>query len=104
MARVVKHDAQAPYEIPEGTELPIYICGCGLSKNKPYCDGSHKKTRAEAAGEVYEYDENGNAPPRREALKDPKTRCAPSSSLPTGRDKSEGWNTTLLPLLLPFHL
>ncbi len=61
MARVVKHDSQAPYEIPEGTELPIYICGCGLSKNKPYCDGSHKKTRAEAAGEVYEYDENGNA-------------------------------------------
>jgi CDGSH iron-sulfur domain-containing protein 3 len=61
MARVVKHDAQAPYEIPEGTELPIYICGCGLSKNKPYCDGSHKKTRAEAAGEVYEYDENGAA-------------------------------------------
>jgi CDGSH-type Zn-finger protein len=61
MARVVKHDAQAPYEIAEGTELPIYICGCGLSKNKPYCDGSHKKTRAEAAGEVYEYDENGNA-------------------------------------------
>jgi CDGSH-type Zn-finger protein len=61
MARVVKHDAQAPYEIPAGTELPIYICGCGLSKNKPYCDGSHKKTRAEAAGEVYEYDENGAA-------------------------------------------
>jgi len=61
MARVVKHDAQAPYEIPEGTELPIYICGCGLSKNKPYCDGSHKRTRAEAAGEVYEYDENGAA-------------------------------------------
>jgi CDGSH-type Zn-finger protein len=61
MARLVKHDAQAPYEIPEGTELPIYVCGCGLSKNKPFCDGSHKKTRAEAAGEVYEYDENGNA-------------------------------------------
>jgi CDGSH-type Zn-finger protein len=61
MARVVKHEAQGPYEIAEGTKLPIYICGCGLSKNKPYCDGSHKKTRAEAAGEVYEYDENGNA-------------------------------------------
>ena len=78
MARVVKHDAQAPYEIPEGTELPIYICGCGLSKNKPYCDGSHKKTRAEAAGEVYEYDENGNAQPGRQALKDPSRRCPPS--------------------------
>ena len=37
------------------------LCRCGHSKNKPYCDGSHKKTRAEAAGEVYEYDENGNA-------------------------------------------
>ena len=61
MARLVKHDAQGPYEVPEGTELPIYVCGCGLSKNLPYCDGSHKKTRAEAAGEVYEYDANGNA-------------------------------------------
>jgi len=61
MARLVKHEEQRPYEIAEGTELPIYICGCGLSKNKPYCNGSHKKTRAEAAGEVYEYDENGNA-------------------------------------------
>ena len=41
MARLVKHDAQAPYEIPEGTELPVWICGCGLSKNKPFCDGTH---------------------------------------------------------------
>ena len=61
MARLVKHAENGPYEVPEGTELPIYVCGCGLSKNKPFCDGSHKKTRAEAAGEVYEYDENGNA-------------------------------------------
>ncbi len=60
MARLVRHEEQRPYEIAAGIELPIYICGCGLSKNKPYCDGSHKKTRAEAMGEVYEYDDAGN--------------------------------------------
>ena len=21
----------------------IYVCACGRSQNKPYCDGSHKK-------------------------------------------------------------
>jgi CDGSH iron-sulfur domain-containing protein 3 len=61
MSRLINHTENGPYEVPEGTALPIYVCGCGLSKNKPFCDGSHKKTRAEAAGEVYEYDANGNA-------------------------------------------
>jgi CDGSH-type Zn-finger protein len=61
MARLVKLDAQSPYEIAAGTELPVYICACGLSKNKPYCDGSHKKTRSETPGDVYEYDASGNA-------------------------------------------
>jgi len=62
MARLVKHDRNLPYEIPEGTELPIFICGCGLSKNKPFCDGSHRKTQDEAASEIYAYDENGRVP------------------------------------------
>lgn len=57
MARMVKHERNGPYEIPEGTELPVWICGCGLSKNKPFCDGSHKRTRDEASGELYAYDE-----------------------------------------------
>jgi len=61
MARLVRHDKNAPYEVPEGTELPLYICACGLSKNKPFCDGSHKKTRDEAAGDVYLYDDKGRA-------------------------------------------
>ncbi len=30
----------APYGI-EGREI-ISICRCGLSRNKPFCDGSHK--------------------------------------------------------------
>jgi CDGSH-type Zn-finger protein len=33
---------------------------CGLSKNQPYCDGSHKHTKEEAEGQVYEYDEEGH--------------------------------------------
>jgi CDGSH-type Zn-finger protein len=59
MARLVKHERNGPYEIPEGTELPVYICGCGLSKNKPFCDGSHKRTLDEQAGETYVYDQSG---------------------------------------------
>jgi CDGSH-type Zn-finger protein len=62
MARLVKHEQNQPYEIPEGTELPIYICACGLSKNKPFCDGSHRRTRDEAAGETYVYDEGSRVP------------------------------------------
>ncbi len=57
MARLVKHERNGPYEVPEGSELPVWICGCGLSKNKPFCDGSHKKTRDEAAGDIYVYDD-----------------------------------------------
>lgn len=57
MARMVRHDVTGPYEVPEGTELPLYICGCGLSKNKPFCDGSHRKTRDEEPQEVYLYDD-----------------------------------------------
>jgi CDGSH-type Zn-finger protein len=33
---------------------------CGLSKNQPFCDGSHKHTREEADGKVYEYDDEGH--------------------------------------------
>jgi CDGSH-type Zn-finger protein len=55
MARMVRHEENGPYEVPEGSELPVWICGCGLSKNKPFCDGSHKKTRDEGA-QLYIYE------------------------------------------------
>jgi CDGSH iron-sulfur domain-containing protein 3 len=62
MARLVKLERNSPYEIAEGTELPVWICACGLSKNKPFCDGSHKRTRDEAPGDTFVYDDNSRAP------------------------------------------
>jgi CDGSH-type Zn-finger protein len=51
-----------PVEIPEGTELPVWICQCGLSKNLPYCDGTHKKTRDEG-DQLFVYDNQGHRSP-----------------------------------------
>ncbi len=58
MARLVKHTEKGPYKLEVG-EQTSFICQCGLSKNKPFCDGSHKKTRDEEEGKLYIYDEKG---------------------------------------------
>ena len=59
MARIVKSERRRPYLIQVGGQN-IAICACGLSKNKPYCDGTHKITRDEEAGKIYAYDEQRN--------------------------------------------
>ena len=38
-AEAVDHDG-TPVQLREGK--PTYLCRCGLSANKPFCDGSHK--------------------------------------------------------------
>ncbi len=59
MARIVKKEANAPFEIKPQKES-VWICMCGLSKNQPFCNGLHKLCSGEEEGKVYEYDENGH--------------------------------------------
>ena len=54
MARLVKHEAKGSVEIKVGNESK-WICMCGLSKNKPFCDSSHKQAKDEEEGKVYLY-------------------------------------------------
>jgi 3-phenylpropionate/trans-cinnamate dioxygenase ferredoxin subunit len=57
----IKALKNGPYEVSGAVELldyegaaypkgddPIYLCRCGRSENKPYCDGSHKKVGFQA--------------------------------------------------------
>ena len=39
-------------------EFEVEFCGCGLSNNKPFYDGSHEITEDEDLSTVYAYDEN----------------------------------------------
>jgi CDGSH-type Zn-finger protein len=58
MARVIVKTAHGPFELKVGDKT-VKICMCGLSKNQPFCDGSHMKTLDEKDDELYQYDENG---------------------------------------------
>ena len=58
MARTVKRTLQEPSRyVIEGKEA--WLCKCGLSKNQPYCDSSHKLTKEEDPGKLYWYDDAG---------------------------------------------
>jgi CDGSH-type Zn-finger protein len=55
MSRTVIHDKQGPAQVGDK-----WVCQCGLSKDKPYCDGSHKKTLDEENDRLYCYKEDGS--------------------------------------------
>ena len=55
MARIVKRTRQEPAKhMMDGKE--VWLCKCGLSRNQPFCDGSHKLTKGEEDGKLYWYD------------------------------------------------
>lgn len=58
MSRIVKRTHNGPYKLVIGGEEK-YLCRCGLSKNQPFCDGSHKLARDEPADRLYWYDDAG---------------------------------------------
>jgi CDGSH-type Zn-finger protein len=64
MSREVTHDAQGPAAIDPSEHDDIYVCQCGLSDDKPFCDGSHNATTDEEEGVRYKYDGDDDENPR----------------------------------------
>jgi len=56
MTRIIKLDKKEPYLI-EIENKKVWVCACGLSSKKPYCDGSHKLTKDEDDNKLYLYNE-----------------------------------------------
>jgi len=58
MARLIRSERDGPHRI-DPQEKPVFICGCGLTHNWPFCDGTHKACKTEEEGKLYRYEEDG---------------------------------------------
>ncbi len=59
MARRVIKTEKGPFEV-KPQKQSVWICMCGLSKNQPFCDGSHQLCGGEQDNKIYEYDKKGH--------------------------------------------
>ncbi|MCL5442670.1 MAG: CDGSH iron-sulfur domain-containing protein [Candidatus Marsarchaeota archaeon] len=70
--RVIRHDRNHPFVVKLGDvpgfaqvagdsakakDFQLHLCACGLSKHKPFCDGSHMHVQGEEEGKIFVYDE-----------------------------------------------
>jgi CDGSH-type Zn-finger protein len=62
MPRLVRLTHTGPIKV-EPSDKPIWVCACGLSRNFPFCDGTHKACRESEAdsGALYVYDTDRRA-------------------------------------------
>ncbi|OLZ41981.1 (Fe-S) protein [Natrinema saccharevitans] len=61
MTRLVELEANGPRKLEpddiDDEKGDVAVCQCGLSDDFPFCDGSHRRTRDEADGTTYVYED-----------------------------------------------
>ena len=62
MTRIIEQSETSPIAVAKDS-VPgshIHVCRCGLTRNAPLCDGSHRVARNETAGSLVRYSRQGD--------------------------------------------